>query len=776
MALLLWVNPLTGDQRSLVSDLIALVIPLTTVHLCFSLNRKQASKTPLLLGASTIAYAAGQAIYFVERYGFKQLGSPSWAQVGWMAFYPLLMGAMITWPAREEVKGHKLRSALDVVVAAAGLWAFVWVFILGPVVEFHQETLIKTVSEILYPVFDILFLVCLFSFLRRGTDPRFRESARILVGGIVFIVAFDCTYELTILHASSMPSGVVALKWSLCCTAINLAGYLYQLKDRELTDEEEKEADPLERALRVQPWYSLVPYTLIPAVAGLLLYSDPKRGGHPYATGVIFGVLVMILCLLLRQVLTIRENASLLTELQRSYREIKAKSQELKRSNGDLHDALGRLATNNDELAKANAQLAQLITIDGMTGLENHRAFQQRLRLEVEAAKRHRHPLSLIMADVDFFKRYNDEFGHPAGDEVLRQIAKAFVDQLGEKAYPARYGGEEFAVILPYLSANEALNVSERLGRMIASKIGVRRRITMSFGVATLESTWTAETLVSEADRALYAAKSWGRNRTVLVSDLDRRRLSLELGGEGPAEFDPNEPMGLAAILSAGLRNHPQALSIEPDSQLAGGLLTTLELKDVETRDHSERVMWYAMRLAQSMIETGGASMTHQELRSLAYGGLLHDLGKIGVPEHILKFPGHLDMEMRAVIREHPRLGAQIVQRFPTLDMALAVIRNHHERWDGKGYPSGLVGEDIPVVARIFSVVDALEAMTSKRPYSDPIPFEDVAARLHEGIGTMYDPAVIAAFDAVPTDEWQGIRRFESSVAKLIDDPKSLLV
>jgi putative nucleotidyltransferase with HDIG domain len=289
----------------------------------------------------------------------------------------------------------------------------------------------------------------------------------------------------------------------------------------------------------------------------------------------------------------------------------------------------------------------------------------------------------------------------------------------------------------------------------------------MSLGVATLEPSWSAETLVSEADRALYAAKGWGRNRAISVLDLDRQRLRLDILDEGVAEFDPNDPMGLAAIISAGLRAHPQALGIEPESQLAGGLLATLELKDVETRDHSERVMWYAMRLAQSVIESG-TPMTHQELRALAYGALLHDIGKIGVPEHILKHPGNLDLEMKAVIREHPRLGAQIVQRFPTLDMALAVIRHHHERWDGRGYPTGLRGTDIPLTARIFSVVDGLEAMLSFRPYSGPMPIEEVTAELLKASGTIYDPAMLGAFQLVPAQEWVRIAARESVVAKTI--------
>ncbi|AIE87044.1 diguanylate cyclase [Fimbriimonas ginsengisoli] len=765
MALLVQFGPFTRTQRSVVCDLLALVIPLATVHLCFLPIAGKKRTVPTILGWATIAYAAGQAIYFVERYGLHAEGSPAWSDIAWIGTYPLLMIGILAWPARYEPLGRNFRFVLDLLVAAVGLLAYSWVFLVAPYGESATNLGLKSFISVVYPICDILLVLCLFHMLRRGSDPRFRAPARIFGLGLLAVVTIDMVYAYNMINLNGAGGTLFKMGWPISCTASNLAAFIFLLRMRDIP-EEETAPEHLEEALAVQPWLSVLPYALIPAVLGLIIFVHTYKPAKQYEAATFFVATLMAVGLVIRQILTIKENAMLLTKLQGAYRELSAKSSEIRRANQDLKDALGRLATNNDDLAEANSQLAQLVTIDGMTGLENHRAFQQHLRLEVDAAKRHRHPLSLIMADVDFFKRYNDEFGHPAGDEVLRQIATTIVDEVGENAYPARYGGEEFAVVLPYLGGAEALLVAERICRSVATRLRIRRKITMSLGVATLEPSWTAETLVSEADRALYAAKGWGRNRAIAVSDLDRQRLSLDILNEGTTEYDPNEPMGLAAIVSAGLRNHPQALGIEPDSQLAGGLLGTLELKDVETRDHSERVMWYAMRLAQSVIDSGISTMTHQELRSLAYGALLHDIGKIGVPENILKHPGDLDIEMKAVIREHPRLGAQIVQRFPSLDMALAVIRNHHERWDGRGYPSGLRGTDIPLVARIFSVVDGLEAMLSARPYSGPMPIEDVTKQLTLGSGTIYDPAMLRAFQLVPPEEWVKIADRESTLTR----------
>src|SRR5262245_11292701 len=177
------------------------------------------------------------------------------------------------------------------------------------------------------------------------------------------------------------------------------------------------------------------------------------------------------------------------------------------------------------ELAEANARLAQLAVTDGLTGLYNHRHFHERLALEVERSQRSGLPLSLLMLDVDHFKQFNDSFGHPAGDEVLRQLARVLADARRANDVVARYGGEEFAVILVDTAKLTAAKVAERVRERVyahdfsdaAQRAG---RIGISIGVATFPDDGSdVESLVRAADGALYVAKRAGRNRVVLATE-----------------------------------------------------------------------------------------------------------------------------------------------------------------------------------------------------------------------------------------------------------------
>ena len=172
----------------------------------------------------------------------------------------------------------------------------------------------------------------------------------------------------------------------------------------------------------------------------------------------------------------------------------------------------------NRRLEEANAKLAMLATQDSLTGLKNHRAFQERLVLEVERAFRHGHPLSLVLLDVDHFKPYNDTYGHPAGDAVLREVARLLESSRRPEDLAARYGGEEFVLLLPHCSAAEAADVAERCRLALASADWPERPVTASFGVAALSPAMSGtDDLVTAADRALYAAKHDGRNRIAVA-------------------------------------------------------------------------------------------------------------------------------------------------------------------------------------------------------------------------------------------------------------------
>lgn len=187
-----------------------------------------------------------------------------------------------------------------------------------------------------------------------------------------------------------------------------------------------------------------------------------------------------------------------------------------------------------------------------------------------------------------------------------------------------------------------------------------------------------------------------------------------------------------------------EAIKTSYDDQLSGivkGVIATIELKDPYTRGHSERVAFYANSLAQA---TGKYSF--DELRTFRYACLLHDIGKVNIPDSILMKPGKLTMEEYEVIKKHPEVGANAIAKVKNLEISLDVIRYHHERWDGGGYPERLEKEEIPYLARIVSIADAFDAMTSSRSYRSAMPVEEAFKRIVEGKGTQFDPELVEKF------------------------------
>ena len=189
-------------------------------------------------------------------------------------------------------------------------------------------------------------------------------------------------------------------------------------------------------------------------------------------------------------------------------------------------------------------------------------------------------------------------------------------------------------------------------------------------------------------------------------------------------------------------------------------LTTALETRDLETHGHSERVVSFSLRLGREM------KLDRDALRSLEFGALLHDIGKIGVPDAILRKPAQLTTEEWTKMRLHPLLGRQILQGIEFLEGAARVVAEHHERWDGTGYPQGLRGAEIDLNARIFAVADAFDVMTSDRVYRAARPYEVAATELREFAGRQFDPQVIAAFQNIAPHEWEELRRQQTQTAR----------
>jgi diguanylate cyclase (GGDEF)-like protein len=200
-----------------------------------------------------------------------------------------------------------------------------------------------------------------------------------------------------------------------------------------------------------------------------------------------------------------------------------------------------RILAVHQTLARQNAALTQLATTDELTGVRNRRRFREDLLSYTALSVRHRLPLSLIMLDVDGFKPYNDDFGHPAGDDVLKQLAAVLREYAREHDLIARYGGEEFAVLLPLTTANAAIQVAERFRTAIGQINWPHRHVTASFGVATLESSNLAstETLVDQADQALYHSKRAGRDRVTHFRSL-KASVSPVIGASSRGTPDPS--------------------------------------------------------------------------------------------------------------------------------------------------------------------------------------------------------------------------------------------
>lgn len=207
---------------------------------------------------------------------------------------------------------------------------------------------------------------------------------------------------------------------------------------------------------------------------------------------------------------------------------------------------------------------------------------------------------------------------------------------------------------------------------------------------------------------------------------------------------------GIAYILLNRILNYVKVVKISYDEQLAGivkGVIATLELKDPYTRGHSERVAEYAMSLAKA---TG--KVKESELHYFYYACLLHDIGKVNIPDNILAKHGKLTDEEYEVIKTHPVVGAKAIEDVKGIADNIAVVSHHHERWDGKGYPDGLVGEETPLVARITAVADAFDAMTSTRSYRPALPFEEAYIRILDGKGSQFDPELVEVFKQVYPD------------------------
>jgi diguanylate cyclase (GGDEF)-like protein len=348
---------------------------------------------------------------------------------------------------------------------------------------------------------------------------------------------------------------------------------------------------------------------------------------------------------------------------------------------------------------------------DNLTGLGNHRAYQAALRSVIADAERDGTEFSLCIVDVDDFKRINDTYGHQVGDDVL--VALAEILRSADEGEAFRCGGDEFAVLFQ----TDGTTAFERITGIQEAVAGLGLTpVTISVGIATYPGQADdADGLQRMADGALYWSKHHGKNRSFVYSPkVVRIHSAKEL------EWETERMARLRA---------------------AKNIVRFVDAKDPSTGNHSETVSALAAAIGAEL------GLDEHTVDQLALGGLLHDIGKIGIPDSLLQAPRALTPVEFEAIKAHPALGFSLLEGLGIAPIDDWIL-HHHENWDGSGYPDGLAGEDIPLGARIIRVADAFEAMTANRPYRSAQPVEYALNELRANAGTQFEATAVAAVEA----------------------------
>lgn len=360
--------------------------------------------------------------------------------------------------------------------------------------------------------------------------------------------------------------------------------------------------------------------------------------------------------------------------------------------------------------------LKNLSIRDEVSGLHNHRYFQEKLSEFTLRTDLLAQNFSLLLLDIDHFKKYNDTFGHPMGDKLLKELGSLLLLMTSKNDIVARYGGDELVMLLPDTDKTSALEFANGIRKKIElhpfsiDDFNKGNFVTVSIGVATFpEMAINKDFLIQVADFALYKAKKY-RNRVELYSSI------LD---ELKSDIDSSE---------IGLINSVKTL------------ITVINAKDQYTFGHSERVMAFSVRIAKRMC------LSEQDIKTIQYGAYLHDIGKIEIERELLNKKEPLTKEEYDKIKSHPEMGANILIPIKSLQEVIPSVRYHHERYDGLGYPTGNSGKNIPLYARIIAVADSFDAMTTTRPYKTGKCLEEALVELQNCSGTQFDPDIVSIF------------------------------
>ena len=368
--------------------------------------------------------------------------------------------------------------------------------------------------------------------------------------------------------------------------------------------------------------------------------------------------------------------------------------------------ALGTLLTSSILLTYLRGRVERLMgrltdaaRTDGLTGLPNQVGLHEAIKAEIERADPEQRVVTVMVLDLDRFKDFNERHGVEAGDRLLKSTGDVIEGSTRSVDTVTRSGGSEFTIVLPETDLHRSFIDAEHLLAALRTSSGAGAELTASIGIAAFpEHGKTLEEILKAAAEAKHAAKALGGGRPVIYS----REVTRTLG------------------LASGRR------SVESQAHVATviSLAEALDQRDPYTLRHSQTVARLCEMMAREL------NFDQHRIRRIRLAGILHDIGKIGVPDSILRKPGPLTDEEQTEMRRHPEIGARILSSSELEDIRSWIIA-HHERPDGTGYPYGLTAKDIPLEASIVAIADAYEAMTSDRVYRLALQPEEVRRELH---------------------------------------------
>ncbi|MCW5938643.1 MAG: diguanylate cyclase [Fimbriimonadaceae bacterium] len=735
---------LTRDQRLLLAPLLHLMAPIGLVLLALSSIRRAVPsnraglQSPWWLVGGVVASLGGDFCGLVARAQEISPAHTAWATVPlYASSYVLFLIALGTVPWPKSSADGRLQAFLESLILTAGVASLWWTIWLGPILANWKRVELEALALIGFPLIDFLLVSLTVALAHRCWERSNRKLAIHLLIGFGGLFVADLVSVRQIGQSSGDPFGLHSIVTTVAYMVLLLGALVARGGARSLG--RSREAPSLVRLA--------LPYLALPTILVSLFVAVWLETDRHTLRGVIVLSVVAGAAALVRQLLELSDSRALAI---------------------NLVEANLRLESEIIKTEEAFRTMEEIAVTDNLTGLPNRRALLNRLEVEIARANRFGTKLSCVAADIDHFKSLNDEHGHSAGDDALRAVSRALVQGLRSTDFVARYGGEEFIALLPGSSEEEAAQIAERMRLDVQSLEGLAMRVTVSLGVGEwMQSDTDSRDVIDRTDAALYASKNAGRNQVRVASEapihldgpnikVDRDLAHAEVDGKVRAAID----------FACRLQGWSPS---DGATELVRGLIATLELRHLGDGSRPHIAMWATMRLLLAFQELNLVRIERELAAKLALGSLLHDIGKIGLEDRVVRKRGVLTDNERERAENHTILGSELVTSLPSLKNAAGLVRSHHERWDGGGYPDRLSGESIPLEARVFSLIDAFLAMRSVRTYRAELSPANAWAQIERDNGRQFDPLVVRAFLSVPLEEWEAIRAGEYSDEELGD-------